>query len=97
MVDTGRIVQIPESAIVCKDGKVYWTVEKRYLKSRRYNVDLRKLIGRRIEDSAGEMFPNDNFQRLFPETFEHARRVEPQRRKDGRKTIAEQFREQQEG
>lgn len=66
MLDKKHIVDIPEGAIVKKDRTVLWTIEKRYIKAKKYNHDVRRMIGKVIETEEGKMYPNDNYKEIFP-------------------------------
>lgn len=67
MLDKKHVVDIPEGAIVKKDRTVLWTIEKRYIKKKKYNHDVRRMIGKAIETDARKMYPNDNYKELFPD------------------------------
>ena len=66
MLDKKHIVDIPEGAIVKKDRTVLWTIEKRYIKKKKYNHDVRRMIGKVVETEVGKMYPNDNYKEIFP-------------------------------
>ena len=72
MLDKKHVVDVPEEAIVKKDRTVLWTIEKRYIKSKQYNHDVRRMIGKTIDDNSRRMYPNDNFIELFPDAYNAA-------------------------
>lgn len=69
MLDKKHIVDIPKGAIVKSDRTVLWTIEKRYIKKKKYNHDVRRMIGKVIETDASKMYPNDNYKEIFPNHF----------------------------
>lgn len=69
MLDKKRIVNIPEGAIVRSNRIVLWTIEKRYSKTKQYNNDARRQIGKALEADRTKMYPNDNYKELFPDEY----------------------------
>lgn len=69
MLDKKHVVDIPEGAIVKSDRTVLWTIEKRYIKKKKYNHDVRRMIGKVLETNAAKMYPNDNYKEIFPDTL----------------------------
>ena len=69
MLDKKHVVEVPENAIVKKDRTVLWTIEKRYIKEKQYNHDVRRMIGKTLDDTDQKMYPNDNFIELFPDAY----------------------------
>ena len=53
-----------------KNRKVLWTIEKNYIKGKRYNHDTRRMIGKTLEASRTHMYPNDNYREIFPEDYQ---------------------------
>ena len=72
MLDKRYVVDIPEGSIIKSDRRVFWTIQKVYLKDKQYNHDKRRLIGKTLEASRTKMYPNDNFIELFPEAYQKA-------------------------
>lgn len=72
MLDKKHIVNVPDGAIVKSDKTVLWTIEKRYIKEKKYNHDVRKQIGKLIDGSRDKMYPNDNFKEIFPDDYNAA-------------------------
>ena len=46
---------------------VYHVLESRYDSKRKYNVDIRKVVGRMIDDEY--MIPNDIFEKYYPDVI----------------------------
>ena len=69
MLDKKHVVDVPENAIVKKDRTVLWTIEKRYIREKQYNHDIRRMIGKTLDDTDQKMYPNDNFIELFPDAY----------------------------
>ena len=49
--DYNVIVDIPEGAHKCKDGRVYVVLEKRYYQDLHYNMDNRAWLGKAVSDT----------------------------------------------
>ncbi len=65
-------VEIPKGTLIAKvSGKkyVYFVEEKVYKKDKKYNSDIRKCIGKVIENT-NTMYPNDAFRIYFPNEYE---------------------------
>ena len=69
MLDKKHVVNVPEGAIVRSNRIVLWTIEKRYSKTKRYNNDARRQIGKTLEADRTKMYPNDNYKELFPDGY----------------------------
>lgn len=69
MLDKKHVVNIPEGAIVRSNRIVLWTIEKRYSKTKQYNNDARRQIGKALEADRTKMYPNDNYKELFPDSY----------------------------
>lgn len=72
MLDKKHVVDIPEGAIVKSDRTVLWTIEKRYIKKKKYNYDVRRMIGKVLETNTAKMYPNDNYKEIFPDILPQA-------------------------
>ena len=72
MLDKSIVVTVPDGAIVKSNRLVFWTLEKIYLRDKRYNNDKRKLIGKTLEADCTHMYPNDNYKELFPDDYQSA-------------------------
>ena len=70
MLYKSLVVRIPDGSIVMKNRKVLWTIEKNYIKGKRYNHDTRRMIGKTLEASRTHMYPNDNYKEIFPEDYQ---------------------------
>ena len=70
MLYKSLVVRIPDGSIVMKNRKVLWTIEKNYIKGKRYNHDTRRMIGKTLEASRTHMYPNDNYREIFPEDYQ---------------------------
>ena len=66
--DYNVIVDIPEGAHKCKDGRVYVVLEKRYYQDLHYNMDNRAWLGKAVSDT--HMHPNNIFKEMYPEKLE---------------------------
>ena len=69
MLDKKHVVNVPEGAIVRSNRIVLWTIEKRYSKTKQYNNDARRQIGKALEADRTKMYPNDNYKELFPDGY----------------------------
>lgn len=69
MLDKKHVVKVPDGAIVKSDRIVLWTVQKKYIPSKKYNKDTRRMIGKAIDTDKSQMYPNDNFKELFPDLY----------------------------
>ena len=69
MLDKKHVVNVPEGAIVRSNRIVLWTIEKRYSKTKQYNNDARRQIGKALEADRTKMYPNDNYKELFPDSY----------------------------
>lgn len=72
MLDKCHVVDVPKGAIVKSDRRVLWTIQKNYLKEKKYNKDVRRMIGKTLEANREKMYPNDNFIELFPGQYREA-------------------------
>ena len=70
MLDKKHIVPVPDGAIVKSDRVVLWTIQKVYLKDKRYNKDKRRMIGKTLEADREKMYPNDTYKELFPDIYD---------------------------
>lgn len=73
MFDLSVKVAIPENSIISKNTKasyVYFCLQKRYIKNKKYNSDKRVTIGKVDPSDPTSMFPNENFKKLFPNEYE---------------------------
>lgn len=69
MHDKKHVVNVPESTVIRSDRIVLWTIEKRYLKTKQYNSDAHRQIGKALEADRTKMYPNDNYKELFPDGY----------------------------
>ncbi len=69
MLDKKHVVNVPEGAIVRSNRIVLWTIEKRYSKTKQYNNDTRRQIGKVLEADRTRMYPNENYKELFPDSY----------------------------
>lgn len=69
MLDKKHVVDVPAGAIVKSDRIVLWTIQKQYLPSKKYNKDIRRMIGKVLDTDKSKMYPNDNYKELFPDLF----------------------------
>ena len=69
MLDKKHVVNVPEGAIVRSNRIVLWTIEKHYSKTKQYNNDTRRQIGKALEADRTKMYPNDNYKELFPDGY----------------------------
>ena len=69
MLDKKHVVDVPKGAIVKSDRIVLWTIQKKYIKSKKYNKDTRRMIGKTLDTDKARMYPNDNFKELFPDLY----------------------------
>ncbi len=66
-LDKNKIVAIPESGRIGSDNRVFVISQKVYLPDKQYNIDKRISIGKAIDKKT--MYPNDNYQKLFPHAY----------------------------
>ena len=69
MLDKSHVVKVPEGAIVRSNRVVLWTIEKRYSKTKQFNNDSRRQIGKALEADKTKMYPNDNYKEIFPDDY----------------------------
>ena len=67
-INRNVLVPIPDQANHPKTGRrVFLTLEKRYDPVKKYNKDKRIAIGEACSDT--QMYPNDSYKLLFPDTY----------------------------
>ena len=62
-----NLVEIPKKSVKVRQKDttyIYWIVEKRYNKEKKYNEDLRRGIGKAVSDTM--MIPNTNYYKYVP-------------------------------
>ena len=69
MLDKKHVVDVPDGAIVKSNRIVLWTIQKQYIPSKKYNKDIRRMIGKVLDTDKNKMYPNDNFKELFPDQY----------------------------
>ena len=68
--DPVKIPEIPRKIGIMKKGDIEYV---RYLTGRKYNAETKRtdsawvMIGRKIESMPGLMYPNDNYEKYFPD------------------------------
>ena len=77
MLDKKHVVNVPKGAIVRSNRIVLWTIEKRYSKTKQYNNDARRQIGKTLETDRTKMYPNDNYKELFPDGYNECLGTKP--------------------